>query len=286
MSESLPKLLLKAFTGNPWRSAFIGFLTLFFIPFFLGHYLPLLEEKSDLGGSLSSCISDKSKYESENKLCRDKLSAAKPSQNKQNEVKSYTTIFEDFKRDWDYSSDFYVSEGTQLLCPKEKGGRNFQRIYYKQNIVPKDTKLNLKFRMQDEKTAEYTQHFVVGIADGEDILTELDIPTRTKDGQTMSLRESSESGALVPRPPGSPLKSAIEEGSVVNLSHEIQNKVGRLVTQTTFINFVSKYGPEEDKFPTYDKELDDAKPENLPLKLFIGSYVGGCLEILDWSLVY
>ncbi len=140
--------------------------------------------------------------------------------------------------------------------------------------------------MQDENAIEYTQHFVVGVADGENILTELDIPTRAKDSQTMSLRESSASGTLAPKPPGTPLKSAIEEGSVINLSHEIHSKVSRLVTQTTYIKFVSTYGSEEDKFPTYDKELDDVEPENLPLRLFIGSYLGGCIEILDWSLTF
>ncbi len=98
MKENLPKLIPHAITSNPWRSALVGFLTVFFVPFLLGHYFPLIEEKSDPRGNLSSCINDKSKSESEYKLCRDKLSAVNPSQNEQSEVKSYTTSFDDFKK--------------------------------------------------------------------------------------------------------------------------------------------------------------------------------------------
>lgn len=285
MKKILPKQLFNSIIKNPLRSFILGFLTIFFVPFFLGHYLPLIKENSNLKGTLSSCMSDKSNLESANKICQDKLSATQKSEGK-NDVKGISSSFNDFIRDWNYSPDFYIPTEKQLLCPRTKGGRNYQRIYYKKDIYPKNAKLYLKFRMLNENERKYTQHFVIGLADDKNILTELDIPTRVSEGQTMSLRESSESGVLVPRSPGISLKSAIEEGSVINLTHEIQSNVGRLVTQTTALNFVSQYGSEDDKFPTYDKELEDANPSNLPLKLFIGSYVGGCFQILDWSLTF
>lgn len=254
-----------------------GFLTFIFTIF-----IPLINENADLKSSKSSCERDNSGLQSDLKICRDKMTASLPLK-ESSQVLASTTSFEDFIRDWDYS-DFYIPENSQLLCPRESGARNYQRMYYKRTITPKHSIFSLKFKMHDQSGKNYNQQFVIGLADGTQILTELDIPTRTADGQTMSLRESSSSGTLIPRSPGHALSSPIEEGTNINLTHEIKSDLPRYITQTTLIHFISKYGSDDGKFPTYDKEVDDSNPDNLPLKLFVGSYVGGCIEVLDWSL--
>src|SRR3989304_7291125 len=151
MKNPLPKLL-SLITDNPWRAFSISFLTIFFVPFFLGHYLPLIKESSDSKASFSLCLGEKSKLETENKLCSDKLDNVL-GENDEKETELSVSAFQSFMRDWDYSSDFYIPNGTTLLCPKEQGGRNYQRIYYKYDVFPKDLKLALKLRMIDEDTA-------------------------------------------------------------------------------------------------------------------------------------
>lgn len=248
-------------------------------------FITLLNDKASLTGQYNSCMGSKNTTEANNKLCQDKLSSVL-GDNTEKITDSQVSPFTDFIRDWEYSTDFYIPTGKEFLCPKNKGERNFQRIFYKRNIIPKKTTFSVKFRMYDEDINVYNQQFVIGLADGDNILTELDIPTRESNGQTMSLRESSSSGTLVSRPPGTPLPSAIKEGSVINLTHEIRSEISQTITQTTIIHLTSKYGSEEGKFPAYDKLVDDSNPDNLPLKLFVGSYLGGCLQILDWSVTF
>lgn len=285
MKNPLPKLL-SLFTGNPWRAFSIGFFTVFFIPFFLGHYLPLIKENSDFKASFSSCVDEKSKLETENKLCRDKLNNVLD-ENDEKGTDLSVSAFQGFMRDWDYLSSFYIPKGTTLLCPKDQGGRNYQRIYYKQDIVPKDAKLALKLRMIDEPgVSGYEQRFVTGLAEDQKILSEFDIPTRL--GEVVSFREASVSGELVSLQNGTEIASPIKEGTVINLIHEIKHKQGKFLTQTIRLEYlpaIEKYGVQKPEVP-YDAVLDDANPSSFPLKLFIGSYVGGCLEILDWSLTF
>ena len=162
--------------------------------------------------------------ETENKLCSDKLDNVL-GENDEKETELSVSAFQSFMRDWDYSSDFYIPNGTTLLCPKEQGGRNYQRIYYKHDVFAKDLKLALKLRMTDEDIASYEQRFVTGLTEGQKILSEFDIPTRL--GEVISFREVSASGELISLQDGTEIASPIKQGTVINLTHEIKHKQGK-----------------------------------------------------------
>lgn len=193
---------------------------------------------------------------------------------------------DDFKRDWD-TSDFYL-EGIDTFCPKNRGKYNFQRMYYKYDSPLTVSSLMLKFQMVDEPSEgyDYTQRIVVGIKQNVNALSELDIPTRADGGgSVVNFRVASDSGVLVSGGEGKSLSSPIKEGSVINLSFRTNPKHGSEITEIIELNYISsvtKYG-EENKSISYDMRVDDPQPETARAHIFLGSYIGGCIKIIDWD---
>jgi hypothetical protein len=188
----------------------------------------------------------------------------------------------DFKRDWDTSSFDTVDEDT--FCPKNKGGNNFQRIIYRYDTPLTLSNLSLKFQMVDQnsKIADYIQRVVVGIKLDDAILSEYDIPTR--DNAVVNFRVASDNDELIPGGDGKSISSPIEDKSTINIGFHTQLKHGQEITQVIDIDYISavpEYGGEK-KSISYDTKVNDSRPETARGNLFIGSYIGGCIEIISW----
>lgn len=188
----------------------------------------------------------------------------------------------DFVRDWDISG-FNIVDGD-TFCPKERGKNNFQRITYKYETQLTATDLDLKFRMvdQDIGSTDYTQRIVVGMKLDETVFSEYDIPTR--DNQVINFRVASEDGRLVSGGEGKSISSLIKDKSIINLKFQTKLNHGQEVTQIIGLDYISgidEYG-DESKSISYDAKVNDPRPETTRANLFIGSYVGGCIKIINW----
>lgn len=192
---------------------------------------------------------------------------------------------DDFRRDWD-TDDFYLV-GPDTFCPRNRGKNNYQRMYYKYDSPLTVSSLMLKFQMVDEpgEKYDYSQRIVVGIKQDVSALSGFDVPTRVYGGgSVVNFWVTSDSGALVSGGEGKPLSSPIKEGSVINLSFRTNPKHGSEITEIIELNYISsvtKYG-EENKSISYDKRVDDPQPETARAHIFLGSYIGGCIKVIDW----
>ncbi|MFC1627049.1 hypothetical protein ACFL18_00645 [Patescibacteria group bacterium] len=190
----------------------------------------------------------------------------------------------DFLRDWD-TSDFY-QKGVNLLCPIETNGRNRQRMYYKHSVPLVGTQFNLKFKMANEDDNQvYSQRVIVGSGIRGSLISEFDFTTR--DFEEVNLRVASASGELVPVKPGKEISSPMKEGGVINLTLESSSQMGSEITEILYLDYKSKIekkGDENDKIKL-DINVGDPQPENSTTSLFFGSYLGGCIEIINWSVV-
>lgn len=190
---------------------------------------------------------------------------------------------DDFIRDWD-TSDFYIVNGDSF-CPKNKGKNNFQRMFYTYDTPLTSSDLNLKFRMVDQhnETTDYVQRMVVGMKLDGVVFSEYDVPTR--DSQIINFRVTSESGGLVPGGEGKSISSPIKDKSIINLKFQTKPKHGQEITQIIMLDYLSTIGEygEESKSISYDTKVNDPRPETARTNLFIGSYIWGCIEIIDWQ---
>lgn len=185
-----------------------------------------------------------------------------------------------FIKDWDTSSFHLI--GTDTFCPKDKGNNNYQRMTYKYDTPFTASNLNLKFQMvdQDDKKVDYNQRVVVGTKLDNSVFSEFDFPT--KSGQVVNFRVASESGELVSGGEGKSIGSPIIDKTIINLNFQTKLKHGQDVTQILTLNYISKYGPEN-KDIVYDSKVNDSRPETTRTNLFVGSYLGGCIKIIDWQ---
>ena len=238
-----------------------------------------LEEKKDNIEALKS----------ENKRLRDQHRAL--GDYTQNEISSATQNIEDFMRDWDYL-DFYIQNGNEF-CPRPKGGNNYQRIVFKRETPLTGSEMDIKFDIvNEESNLIYTQRFVVGIQNEEGPLAEYDIPTRG--GQNVNFRERrnvlGESGeyhdVFDEFVNGESLPSPAKEGGIINLTFKSfafnSDKIGTNLNLGYF-SALEKYGSQTGEFSqVYSTE--DTEPESSSVNLYIGSYVGGCIKILNWKV--
>lgn len=196
-------------------------------------------------------------------------------------IASYRTT-DEFIRDWDIS-DFYIMDGD-TLCPKDKGKNKYQRMFYKYDTPLAASNFNLKFRMVDQnnKITDYTQRVVIGVKLDGMVFSEYDVPTRNS--PVVNFRVASESDGLVSGGEGKSISSLIKDKSTINLKFQTKLKHGQEITQILeldYISVVDEYG-DENKSVSYDTKVNDSRPETARAKLFIGSYMGGCIKIIDW----
>jgi hypothetical protein len=274
-----PNQVIKDAFDRKWRDAFISLLTIFLIILVSGYwYLSTLRSERD------NCRLEKTNLESGIKSQKDKIAECNVMGSQIEPVSTVEQNVDDFKRDWD-TSDFYL-RGENEFCPKSKGGRNYQRMFYRPGSMLVGSKLHLKFEIVDEKGEDvsYIQRVVVGIGEREKLVSEFDIPTRY--GQTVNFREASSAGSLVSVQKGQSLPSPIREGSVINLGFESNQKLGSEITEVIHFEYPSvipEYG-DQDKSLSYDLNVGDSHPETAPTTLFIGSYIGGCIQIINWQV--
>lgn len=190
----------------------------------------------------------------------------------------------DFIEDWD-TSDFKIID-NDTFCPRVKGSNNFQRMYYKKDtpVISNDFKIKFKMVSQQDSKKDYKQRIVIGLKVDNNLFSEYDIPTR--EGQVINFRSASSSGELLSGGEGKPLSSPIKEDSTINLNFKTQQKIGQEITQILGVDYISsqeQYGDENDNI-SFDTSLNDPKPETVRSNLYIGSYVGGCIKIVDWSI--
>ncbi len=70
----------------------------------------------------------------------------------------------------------------------------------------------------------------------------------------------------------------------MNLILGTKGKLGSDIIEVVNLNYISailEYGNGENSF-SYDISTNDPNPETASTSIFIGSYVGGCIQILDW----
>jgi len=190
---------------------------------------------------------------------------------------------EDFNRDWDISN-FYLKSGD-TFCPKHKGDNKYQRMFYKYDTPLTATDFSLKFKMVDEdnKITNYTQRILSGLSFEDEILSEFDIPTR--DSQVVNFRVASGNGGLITGGPGKSISSTIKDKSIINLKFRTQFKSTQEITQFIDLDYLSSiddYGNEK-KTINYDSKINDPKPETAKANIFIGSYMWGCIKIIEWK---
>jgi cell division protein FtsL len=219
---------------------------------------------------------------SENKELRDQIRIF--GYGDENEITGLSQNIEDFLRDWDYSDSFYVRNNNEL-CPKSKGQNFYQRMSFTRETPLAGSKAEIKFKMIDEYVdSTYSQRFVVGVRDNDGVVSEFDFPT--KDKQTVNFRERDLVGFFGSIQDGKSLSSPIKEGGVINLTFETSqintNQIAEKIT-LNYLSSIKEYGPE-DKSIGYYIPVNDSQPESLPINIFIGSYVGGCIQILDWKV--
>jgi hypothetical protein len=102
----------------------------------------------------------------------------------------------------------------------------------------------------------------------------------TRDAENVEFKEAGEHHK------GKELATPIEEGSLVNLKMEtrhINNDLVAVIVTVDYRSAIEKIGTETKSFE-YTIESDDVNPRNYEANVFIGSYVGGCLDIVDWAV--
>lgn len=145
--------------------------------------------------------------------------------------------------------------------------------------------MEIKFEIVDENYgSEYEQRFVIGIQNEGGVVAEYDFPTRI--GQSVNFRERNLKGVLDSIQDGKSLPSPVKEGGKVNLFFKSLPISTNHVAVNTTLNYLSTfetYGSQDANF-SYTIATEDTRPENSNVKIFIGSYVGGCIRILDWKV--
>lgn len=280
---------LKRFTGfsNKQLAIFVTLFALFIVS------LVLLKKKHE---ELNACEFDRRELESEvaskntevenlkseNKRLRDQAQTL--GYDNKNEITSLSQNVEDFLRDWDHSESFYNRNDNEF-CPRLKGQNNYQRIPFKRETSLAGSKMRIKLKMVDEvEGSDYKQRVVVGLQDKDGIVSEFDIPTR--DGQTVNFRERNLEEIFDSFQDGKSLSSPIKEGGVINLIFETSqietNRVAEKIT-VNYLSSIEEYG-SENEIIGYSILASDSQPKNSPVNFFVGSYVGGCIQTLDWEV--
>jgi hypothetical protein len=268
------KFLFDFILPRNWKGAF------FYITVFSIYSLYTLNENlRDSKALIQQIKSENDQLKIENNNLRSKLGVLGQG------IERYTGLQKnvaDFKRDWDMSSFYLVDDDT--FCPRKRGDNNYQRIFYKYDTPLTASDFNLKFQMvdQDEKITEYTQRILAGLEFGDKILSEFDIPTRNS--QIVNFRIASDSGSLISGGPGKPISSPINDKSIINLKFRTQFKSRQEITEFIDLDYFSSipdYG-DENKTISYDAKVNDSRPETAKSNIFIGSYFGGCIKVIDW----
>ena len=189
----------------------------------------------------------------------------------------------DFIRDWDISN--FYQDGDGNFCPRKKG-ENYQRMFYKYETPMTAVNLHLKFQMVNQyaKTFNYFQRLVTGLKYGDRIFSEFDIPTR--DSQMVNFRITSTDGGLISGGEGKSISSTIKDKSIIDLVFRTQYKSNEEIPQSVDLDYLSsviEYGNEK-KTINYDVKIDDPNPKTAKGNIFIGSYLGGCIKILEWKV--
>lgn len=271
--------LLELFIHWDWKKGF--FLALFFIAFLLRFLYLNNENLRDLSNSNQQIRLEKENLKTENNDLRSKLEVL--GLNTERYVGTEKNVT-DFERDWD-TSNFYIIEGD-IFCPRKKGDNNYQRMFYRFDTLLTASDFSLKFRIvdQDNKITNYKQRVVTGLKFEDEIFSEFDIPTR--DSQVVNFRVASESGGLIPGGPGKPISSPIKDKSIINLQFKTQFKSNQEITQFIDLDYfssISDYG-NETKEISYDARVNDPLPKTTKTNIFIGSYFGGCIKIINWNV--
>ena len=131
---------------------------------------------------------------------------------------------------------------------------------------------------------EYDQRFVVGVQNKDGVIAEYDIPTRN--GQNVNFRERNLKGEFGSSQDGKSLPSPVKNSGIINLSFEslpISTNNIALNTTLKYLSVFETYGSQDPDF-SYTITAEDTRPENSNIELFIGSYVGGCIQILGWAV--
>ncbi len=292
MKVTVPIPIVKAIINRNWKSATIQLIAA--IITLSSFYTYSLIRNQSLKLELDQKDSKIEELETDNKKLRDKVDSLVASlkvlggdvvgETATIETATQDKNIRDFLRDWDIS-DFY-QKGANLFCPISTGGRNRQRIFYKPDVPLVGTTFNLKFKMINENdNQEYSQRVVVGAGLRDDLISEFDFPTRGS--EVVNRRVASDSGKLEPVKPGKEISSPMKEGSVINMTFESNSKMGSEITEILSLEYRSKIkekGDEDDKI-NLDIDVEDPHPENSTTSLFFGSYLGGCIEIINWSVV-
>lgn len=270
--------LIELFFHWDWKKGF--FLALTFIAFFIYLLYSNNEKLRDLSNSNQQLRLENENFKQENNDLRSKLGVFGSS------TEQYTGAQKnvaDFKRDWDTSS-FYTVAGD-VFCPRRKGNNNYQRMVYKYHTPLTASNLSLKFCMvdQNDKVTNYTQRIVTGLKFADEVFSEFDIPTR--DDQVVNFRVASESGGLISGGPGKPISSSIKDKSIINLKFRTQFKSNQEITQFIDVAYFSSIADYDDEMETisYDAKVNDPQPKTAKSNIFIGSYHGGCIKIIDWN---
>lgn len=287
--SDLPSLLINKledlFLHWDWKKGFFVALTFILllcaIIGFLLYLLYLKNEKiRDLSNSSQILRLEKENFKKENKDLRSKLGVLGLTTEQYTGVQKNAS---DFKKDWDTSS-FYIIEDN-IFCPKKKGKNNYQRMFYRYDTPLTANDFSLKFSMadQDDNITNYTQRIVIGLRFEKKVLSEFDIPTRG--AQVVNFRVASESGRLIPGGPGKSISSPIKDKSIINLKFETQFKSNQEITQFIDLDYfssISDYGDEKETV-SYDVKVNDPQPKTAKSNIFIGSYSGGCIKIINWN---
>lgn len=275
----LPILLnsvIHIFTKLSWKTAF--FVALVCIVYLVFQLYMKNEELRDSSSAKEQLRSENERLKAENDDSKPKSDVHGLNTEQHTFIRREAS---DFDRDWN-TSDFDVDGDT--FCPKDKGRNKFQRMFYKYDTPFAASDLSLKFRMvnQYDNVTNYTQRVVVGMQLDEAVFSEYDVPTRNS--QVVNFRVASENGELVSGGEGKPISSPIKDKSTINLRFQTKLKHGQETTQIIGLDYVSavdEYG-EESKSISYDAKVNDARPETTRANIFIGSYMGGCIKIIDW----
>ena len=159
-------------------------------------------------------------------------------------------------------------------------------MYYLHNTPITSTNLHLKFQIEDQAKSliGYMQKVVAGLRFNNNIYSEFHIPTRNS--QTVNFRVASESGGLKSGGEGRSISSQIKDKSIIDLVFRTQYKSNEEISQFIDLSYLSakpEYG-KENKTINYDSIIGDPNPKTAKANIFIGSYIGGCIKIIEWKV--
>ncbi len=276
---SLTKFLLEIFTRWTWKKGFFTLISVLSLALF--SYYGLYGQLQDSKNENKSLRSEKEQLLKESAALRMRFDALGVTTDTSLPV---TRSPSDFSRDWDTRSFYLNGEGA--YCPRATGGNNYQRMVYLHDTPLAGSELTMKVQLLDEnlqKTA-YKQRVVVGISLLGNPIAEYDIPTRFEEG--INFRVLTSGKGLISGGKGTFLSSPIKAGSKIEIGYKTQPKLDQLITHLLKINSISaieKYGVEPKSVVNDSTVEDDPTPNTLRGNLFIGSYVGGCIKVIDWS---